>query len=115
MQLSGNISMKEGEPFVHAHVVLGGPDFQCRSGHLFAANVAVTVELHLLPLGFEIERRKIELADPIKQIGDYEVSIRLHREVSVAIPVHVVPLEGATIAAPEDEAEEGEQEAEEES
>ena len=40
--------------------------------------------------GYSIDRKKIHLDEPIKQLGDYKVSIRLHREVSVDIPVHVV-------------------------
>ena len=37
-----------------------------------------------------IERRKIQLAEPIKTLGDFKVAVKLHREVSVEIPVHVV-------------------------
>lgn len=51
IQMAGNISMMDNAPFVHAHVVLGDADFGCLSGHLFAAEVAVTAEIHLLPLG----------------------------------------------------------------
>jgi len=54
---AGNISLKEGEPFVHAHVVVSGPDLSCRAGHLFNATVAVTAEVHLLPLGVKVERK----------------------------------------------------------
>ncbi len=39
---------------------------------------------------YNIERRKIQLADPIKQLGEYRVPIRLHREVTVEIVVQVV-------------------------
>jgi large subunit ribosomal protein L9 len=39
---------------------------------------------------FHIERRKIHLAEPIKQLGQYQVPIRLHREVTVEIAVQVV-------------------------
>ena len=34
--------------------------------------------------------RKVHLDEPIKTLGDYKVRVRLHREVSVEIPVHVV-------------------------
>jgi len=43
--------------------------------------------------GFEIERRKIQLADPIKQLGEFQVPIRLHREVTANVKV-VVAKEG---------------------
>ena len=40
--------------------------------------------------GFEIDKRKIYLADPIKALGIYEVPIKLHSEVQAAIKVWVV-------------------------
>src|SRR5690348_15348813 len=40
--------------------------------------------------GYTIERRKIVLDDPIKSLGDFKVPVRLHREVTTDITVHVV-------------------------
>jgi large subunit ribosomal protein L9 len=37
----------------------------------------------------DIDKRKIQLDDPIKTIGEYQISIRLHREVTVPIKVIV--------------------------
>ena len=39
---------------------------------------------------YQIDRRKIQLDDPIRQLGQYQVPIRLHREVTVEITVQVV-------------------------
>ena len=39
---------------------------------------------------YHIDRRKIQLDDPIRQLGQYQVPIRLHREVTVEITVQVV-------------------------
>ncbi|MCC6587992.1 MAG: 50S ribosomal protein L9 [Bryobacterales bacterium] len=39
---------------------------------------------------YNIERRKIQLDDPIKQLGDHKVPIRLHKDVTAEITVHVV-------------------------
>jgi large subunit ribosomal protein L9 len=47
--------------------------------------------------GYEIDRRKLQLADAIKRIGDYDVPIKLHRDVTATLKVHVVP-EGAAQA-----------------
>ena len=33
---------------------------------------------------------KVNLAEPIKALGDYKVTVRLHREVTVELPVHVI-------------------------
>jgi large subunit ribosomal protein L9 len=44
--------------------------------------------------GFEVDRRKLQLAEPIKRLGDYEVPVKLHREVTAAVKVKVTA-EGA--------------------
>ncbi len=40
--------------------------------------------------GFEIDRRKLHLVEPIKKLGDFEIPLRLHREVTVQIKLKVV-------------------------
>lgn len=40
--------------------------------------------------GVEVDRRKIELAEPIKQLGLHEVAVRLHPEVSAILRVEVI-------------------------
>jgi len=40
--------------------------------------------------GFEIDRRKLILPEAIKSLGDHNVPLKLHREVTVALTVHVV-------------------------
>ena len=49
----------------------------------------------LLAKGFDIERRKLQLADPIKRIGEVDVPVKLHRDVTTNIKVKVVPEGGA--------------------
>jgi large subunit ribosomal protein L9 len=48
----------------------------------------------LMAQGFEIDRRRVNLPEPIKRIGQYEVPVRLHRDVTVPLKVNVVA-EGA--------------------
>ena len=43
--------------------------------------------------GVEIDRRKIKLAEPIKTLGDFEVPIKLHAEVTATLKVSVVRAE----------------------
>ena len=38
----------------------------------------------------EIDRRKLQLADPIKQLGEFSVPVKLHRDVTAQIKVRVV-------------------------
>ena len=54
-------------------------------GSVTASDVAVALE----KAGYSIDRRKVHLDEPIKTLGDFKVAVRLHKEVSVEIPVHV--------------------------
>ena len=45
--LTGNVALKEGEPFLHVHAVLGLPDGSARTGHLLSAHVWPTLEVVL--------------------------------------------------------------------
>jgi predicted DNA-binding protein with PD1-like motif len=45
--LLGNVRLKEGRPFVHAHAVLSGPDFRAVAGHLKEAKVLALCEIAL--------------------------------------------------------------------
>jgi len=40
--------------------------------------------------GFEIDRRRVLLGHPIKELGSFEVGVQIHPEIRVTIPVHVV-------------------------
>jgi large subunit ribosomal protein L9 len=55
-------------------------------GSVTAGDIAVALE----KLGYTIDRKKVHLEDPIKTLGDFKASVRLHREVSLDLPVHVV-------------------------
>ena len=57
--------------------------------HLFGSVTSKDIADVLAVKGYTIDRRKVELADPIKQLGEYKVSIRLHKDVTVQVPVIV--------------------------
>ena len=44
--------------------------------------------------GLDVDKRKIVLQEPIKRLGEFDVPIKLHREVTATVKVHVVA-EGA--------------------
>jgi large subunit ribosomal protein L9 len=46
--------------------------------------------------GFDVDRRKLILPESIKAIGDHDVPLKLHREVTVPLKVHVVKEGAAT-------------------
>ena len=41
--------------------------------------------------GLPIDRRRIQLPDPLKTLGDHEVAVKLHREVTARLRVKIVP------------------------
>lgn len=55
-------------------------------GSVTAKDIADSLERE----GYTIERRKIQLDEPIKTLGDHEVPVRLHKDVTTRIVVHVV-------------------------
>lgn len=56
-------------------------------GRVTAADIAEAVEKSL---SVKLDKRKIGLLDPIKALGEYEVPIKLHRDVTVPLKVAVV-------------------------
>jgi large subunit ribosomal protein L9 len=46
---------------------------------------------HLKTLGLEVERRRIQLEQPIKSLGEFTVPVRLPADVMSAVKVAVVP------------------------
>ncbi len=64
---------------------------------LYGSVTAADIADFLKSKGYEIDRRKLVLADPIKTIGEHNVPLKLHREVTVPLKVKVVK-EGAAAA-----------------
>jgi large subunit ribosomal protein L9 len=62
---------------------------------LYGSVTAVDIAEYLKGKGFDIDRRKLILLEPIKSIGDHVVPLKLHREVTVPLKV-VVAKEGGT-------------------
>jgi len=56
LSLQGDISMKEGEPFVHLHVSLADEEFHAIGGHLFGGTVSMTIEMLLVEMETEFIR-----------------------------------------------------------
>lgn len=58
---------------------------------LYGSVTSGDVAQALAAKGFEIDKRKITLADPLKALGDYTLPVRVHRDVTAEIKVRVVP------------------------
>jgi large subunit ribosomal protein L9 len=57
---------------------------------LFGSVTSKDVADALAAKNYTIERRKIQLDEPIKQLGEFKVPVRLHKEVTVELTVNVV-------------------------
>ena len=57
---------------------------------LYGSVSALDITRKLQEQGIEVERREIMLADPIRELGEFTVDVKLHREVSVPVKVSVV-------------------------
>lgn len=60
------------------------------NGKIFGSITAQNISESLEKIGFDIEKKKIELSSPIKTIGIHEVEIKLFQGVSTKIKVDVV-------------------------
>jgi|SRR5579883_3002946 len=56
---------------------------------LFGSVTAQDIATALEAQNFHIERRKIQLDEPIRTLGEHKVTVRLHKNVSLDVPVHV--------------------------
>ncbi len=61
-------------------------------GHLFGSVTANEIADALMEKGIEVDKRRIELAQPIKNVGMHDVEVRLHRDVTASIQVEVVAM-----------------------
>ena len=68
--------------------------FQRHSGEhdqLFGSVTSSDIGDALTKKGFNVDRRKIQLDEPLKTLGDFNVEIKLHRDVSAAVKVTIKP------------------------
>lgn len=70
-------------------------------GHLFGSVTSMDIAEALQAKGYELDRRKIVLKDAIKETGEYTVKVKLHREVTLEVPVTVTG-EGGEMPAKEE-------------
>ena len=60
------------------------------AGVLYGSVTSMDIAHALKEQGYEIDRRRIVLREPIKRFGNYQVPVRLHRDVTVDLPVSVL-------------------------
>jgi len=64
-----------------------------QDARLFGSVTTSDVAAALVAKGYEIEKKRITLSEPIKRIGDFTAAVRLHPEVSATITIKVIPEE----------------------
>ena len=69
------------------------------AGHLFGSVTSADIAAELANQGFEVDRRKIQLPDPLKSLGETSVAIKLHREVTAHVKVKVLAEASDEVAA----------------
>ena len=57
--------------------------------HLFGSVTSADVAEALHAKGYEIDKKKIVLVEPIKAVGEYEIPVKLHREVVAKVKLTV--------------------------
>ncbi len=60
---------------------------------LYGSVTAADVAEVLAAKGFDIDKRKIQLHDPLKQLGEFSVPVKLHHNVVAQVRVVVTPLQ----------------------
>ena len=74
------------------HVTLAVTKSVGDTGRLYGSVTSMEIEDLLHDAGFtDVERRQIQLDQPLKEVGEFEVPIRVHPDVTVPIKVRVLP------------------------
>jgi len=73
------------------------------NGALFGSVTSIDIADGLKAKGYEIDRRSISLREPIKELGEFKVPVKLHREVILQVPVKVSAEGGALAPEPKKE------------
>ena len=73
-------------------------------GKLFGSVTAADIAEALKAEGIDIDRRKIALEHPIRELGTFDVEVKLHAQVATKVKVWVVAASGEAPAAPKEAA-----------
>ncbi len=60
------------------------------TGTIFGSVNAIQIAEALEKLGFNVDRKNIVVSETVKEVGNYNATVNLHKEVSVEIPFEVV-------------------------
>jgi len=72
-----------------------------RGGKLFGSVTNIDVHRLIVEKGLEIDRRRIELKEPIKEIGEFTVLVRVGQDITASVPL-IVKAEGGMLEGGDD-------------
>ena len=72
-----------------------------KDNKLFGSVTSKDLEEALAAQGHSVDRRKIQLGQPIKELGTFTVPVKLHRDITASLSVHVVAKQEPAAAAAE--------------
>jgi len=74
-----------------------------RNGKLFGSVTNIDVHRLIVEKGLDIDRRRIELKEPIKEIGEFTVLVRVGQDITASVPLSVKPAGGMLEGGDDDE------------
>jgi len=72
-----------------SNIEISIPAYSGEEGKLFGSVTSIDIAKKLSEIGYNIDKRKIQLVDPIKQLGDYVVSVKLDEGITAEIKLTV--------------------------
>jgi large subunit ribosomal protein L9 len=87
LESARNLAAKLGDVAVNLTHKVG------EEGKLFGSVTNMEIAAYLKEKGFEIDRKTIQLAEPIKHVGEFDVPVKIHPEVSATLKVKVAAAE----------------------
>jgi large subunit ribosomal protein L9 len=103
---AGERATAEGQAEQMKSLVLNFQRKAGEQGALYGSVTSMDIAEALQEKGYEVDRHRLHLREPLKRLGDFTVPLRLHREVTIDLQVKVSP-EGEVIVghlSPEEEA-----------
>ncbi|MGH7823803.1 MAG: 50S ribosomal protein L9 [Candidatus Binatia bacterium] len=68
-------------------------------GKLFGSVTGIHIEKALKAKGLDVDRRKIQLQEPIRTLGEFDVPVRLTADLTVSVKLSVIPEDGRQTAS----------------
>lgn len=60
------------------------------TGTIFGSVNAIQIAESLEKLGYNVDRKLIEITEPVKEVGNFVATVKLHKDVTVQVPFEVV-------------------------